>query len=217
MGWPQGRPVLPTPYAPGIARAASGSSAALHAATTPGSARASSSASLVIRACASALRTTPRWSMPSRVRSSTYRPAPVSSRRSSFLGGEAPIMAKRVYMVGLDLVRRDVETPRLRWRLTAASVPANLAGALVAFSYFHFISSQALPEALSRISIAFFVVGLSLLAVIGTAWASRWTRPLRQIPEGPGTAGWLEARRPAVLLPYMLALVTGRRSTAAGL
>src|SRR5437667_3135032 len=131
MGWPQGRPVLPTPYAPGIARAASGSSAALHAGPRPGSARASSSASLVIRACASALRTTPRWSMPSRVRSSTYRPAPVSSRRSSFLGGEAPIMAKRVYMVGLDLVRRDV--------------PANLAGPLVAFSYFHFIDSQALP------------------------------------------------------------------------
>src|SRR2546425_13101253 len=123
MGWPHGRPVLPTPYAPGIARAASGSSAALHAATTPGSARASSSASLVIRACASTLRTTPRWSMPSRVRSSTYRPAPVSSRRSSFRGGEAPIMAKRVYMVGLDRVRRDA--------------PANLAGALVAFSYFH--------------------------------------------------------------------------------
>src|SRR5947209_10394897 len=145
MGWPHGRPVFPTPYAPGIARAASGSSAALHAATTPGSARASSSASLVIRACASALRTTPRWSMPSRVRSSTYRPAPVSSRRSSFLGGEAPIMAKRVYMVGLDLVRRDVQTLRLRWKLTAASVPANLAGALAAFSYFHFIDSQALP------------------------------------------------------------------------
>jgi adenylate cyclase len=120
-------------------------------------------------------------------------------------------------MVGLDLVRRDVETPRLRWKLTAASVPANLAGALVAFSYFHFIDSQALPEALSRISIAFFVVGLSLLAVIGTAWASRWTRPLRQIPEGPGTAGWLEARRRAVLLPYMLALVTACGWTLAGL
>src|SRR3989442_16033111 len=83
--------------------------------------------------------------MPSRVRSSTYRPAPVSSRRSSFLGGEAPIIAKRVYMVGLDLVRRDVQTLRLRWKLTAASVPANLAGALAAFSYFHFIDSQALP------------------------------------------------------------------------
>ena len=54
-------------------------------------------------------------------------------------------MAKRVYMVGLDRVRRDVETPRLRWKLTAASVPANLAGALVAFSYFHFIGCQALP------------------------------------------------------------------------
>src|SRR2546428_3124988 len=135
MGWPQGRPVLPTPYAPGIARAASGSSAALHAATTPGSARASSSASLVIRACASALRTTPRWSMPSRVRSSTYRPAPVSNRRSSFLGGEAPIMAKRVYMVGLDRVGRDAETPRLRWNLTAASAPARVAGTLAAVRF----------------------------------------------------------------------------------
>jgi len=54
-------------------------------------------------------------------------------------------MAKRVYMVGLDVVRRDVQTLRLRWKLTAASVPANLAGALAAFSYFHFIDSQALP------------------------------------------------------------------------
>jgi len=35
-------------------------------------------------------------------------------------------------MVGLDRVRRDAETPRLRWKLTAASVPANLAGALAA-------------------------------------------------------------------------------------
>src|SRR5207245_56096 len=91
----------------------------------------------------------------SRVRSSTYRPAPVSSRRSSFRGGEAPIMAKRVYMVGLDRVRRDVETPRLRWKLTAASVPANLAGALVAFSYFHVIGCQALaaePARLARVA-----------------------------------------------------------------
>src|SRR2546430_17277573 len=43
--------------------------------------------------------------MPSRRRSSRYRPAPVRSRRSSFRRGEAPIMAKRVYMVRLYLVR----------------------------------------------------------------------------------------------------------------
>src|SRR2546423_15605777 len=43
--------------------------------------------------------------MPSRRRSSRYRPAPVRSRRSSFRRGEAPIMARRVYMVRLYLVR----------------------------------------------------------------------------------------------------------------
>ena len=121
-------------------------------------------------------------------------------------------------MVRLVLVRPGEKAPRLRRGLTAASVPANLVGALVAFSYFNFVDYQALPESSSPTSIAFFVVGFGLLAVTGSVWANRWARPLRRIPEGPsGTAEWLEARRRAVLLPYVVALITACGWTLAGL
>src|SRR5260370_8187555 len=80
-------------------------SAALQTSTTPGSARARDAWIFTMRAWGWTLRTTPRCSMPSRLRSSRYRPAPARRRRSSFLRGEAPIMARRVYMVRLYLVR----------------------------------------------------------------------------------------------------------------
>ena len=66
-------------------------SAALQARTTPGRRRAASVATFVTRACASTLRTTPRCTSPSRVRSSRKRPPPLSRRWSSLRRGEAPI------------------------------------------------------------------------------------------------------------------------------
>ncbi len=111
-----------------------------------------------------------------------------------------------------------MEAPRLRWKLTAASLPANLTGALLAFSYFSFIDRLALSEAQGAASAVFFVVGFSLLAAIGSVWANRWARPLKRVPEGPpGTGAWLEARRRAVLLPYMVAGITAFWWTMAGL
>ena len=74
-----------------MGRAASGRSAALHAATTPGRVRASRMSIARMRAWPWGLRTTPRCSNPSRVMSSRYRPAPTRRRRSSFRRGELPI------------------------------------------------------------------------------------------------------------------------------
>src|SRR5256885_342371 len=94
-GWANGRPVLAVPMGLVI----SGSSAALHTATTPASARARDASIFTMRAWASTLRRTPRWSMPSRRRSSRYRPAPVRSRRSSFRRGEAPSTLRETSVV----------------------------------------------------------------------------------------------------------------------
>ena len=108
--------------------------------------------------------------------------------------------------------------PSIRWKLTAASLPANLVGALLAFSYFSFIDRLALSEAQGAASAVFFVVGFSLLMVVGSMWANRWTRRLSSVPSGPDAAGArLEARRRAILLPYVVAGISAVGWTLAGL
>ena len=59
-------------------------------------------------------------------------------------------------------------TPRVRWKLGAANLTANLVGALLAFSYFSFIDRRALSGAQSAASAVFFIVGFSLLMVVGS-------------------------------------------------
>ena len=108
-----------------------------------------------------------------------------------------------------------MEAPRLGRKLTAAQLSANLVGALLAFSYFTFIDSVPLPEARSVASVAFFIASFSLLAAAASVWANRWARPLSSAL--PGTLDWPEARRRAVLLPYMVAGVTACAWTLAGL
>ncbi len=112
------------------------------------------------------------------------------------------------------------EPPRIRWQLAAAMLPANLIGALLAFSYFTFIDYMALPrsEGLSAGALAFFVVGFTLLAVLSAVWTARWSRPLDAGSAGAvSPADWAEARRRALLLPYMVALITVCDWTLAGL
>ncbi len=97
---------------------------------------------------------------------------------------------------------------------------ANLVGAVVAFSYFSFIDDMALAGAggAGTGTIVFFALGLGALLVIGSAWATRWARPLTRVREGSREPGDVrEARRRAVLLPYMVALITACGWVLAGL
>jgi adenylate cyclase len=111
-----------------------------------------------------------------------------------------------------------MEPRRVRRKLAAATLPANLVGALLAFSYFAFIDSMALPEASSPGRIAFFVVGFALLALVGDVCIVRWSRVLGSgggaTMRGPE---WAEARRRAVVFPYMVAGVTACGWLLAGL
>src|SRR6266571_2784287 len=100
--------------------AASGRSAAPHAATTPGSASAFLKSSVRTRACAWVDRTTPRWSVPSRLRSSRKRPAPTRRRWSSLRRGEAPITLEKIPQIGCGILgaygHAGVPPPRARVR-----------------------------------------------------------------------------------------------------
>src|SRR5213594_3266336 len=149
-------------------------SAALQASATPGRARAGAVATLVSRAWASVLRTTPRNRVPSRARSSTYRPWPVRRRWSSFRRGELPIMSNR----NLPRARRS---PRLDfWRmanvrlvfgkLTLIQLLGNLVGALLTWFYFRFVDFTA-PQFQARISPAEFFLKLAASA----HWFTRGT------------------------------------------
>src|SRR2546425_10217578 len=87
-------------------------------------------------------------------------------------------------------------------------VPANLLGALVAFAYFTFLDPMApiATEASLRGSIAFFIVGFSVLTAIVYVSISRWSRALEPVEGRPPTSA--DARRRALLLPYALAGIT---------
>ncbi len=109
-----------------------------------------------------------------------------------------------------------MEARRLGRKLTAAQLPANLVGALLAFSYFSFIDSMPLPEARSAASIAFFIGSFSLLAAAASVWANRWARPLTRVP-GSAETERSDAQRRAVLLPYVVAGITACAWMLAGL
>ena len=91
-----------------------------------------------------------------------------------------------------------------KWLHMAVLTPANLIGALVSFTYFTFVDSM-MPARAGGLSgaIGFFIVGFSLLAVIVSVWADRWTRGLNPVAGRWPTS--VEARRRALLLPYALA------------
>lgn len=109
--------------------------------------------------------------------------------------------------------------PRIGWKLSAATLPANLAGALLAFAYFTFIDYLALPrsESLSAGALGFFVVGFGLLVATGTAWLRRWARALSGPADDPPAGVPLETRRRALLFPYAVAAITACGWTLAGL
>ncbi len=85
----------PTPRTSHKARIAATPSAAISApvstACTPGTASAGAVSMLITSACACGERTKAQCSCPMRLMSATYRPWPVTRRRSSRRGGDAPM------------------------------------------------------------------------------------------------------------------------------
>jgi adenylate cyclase len=81
---------------------------------------------------------------------------------------------------------------------------ANLVGALVSFTYFTFVDYTMPPHA-GRLSgaIGFFIAGFIVLAAFVNVWADRWARVLNPV-DGRWPSS-MEARRRALLLPYVLA------------
>jgi adenylate cyclase len=107
---------------------------------------------------------------------------------------------------------------RVHRRIATASVVANLTGALLAFGYFRSIDTIAMPGATSHGAVAFFVVGFGAIVLLGSTWSTAWSRPLtRESARSATGEERLEARRRAVLLPYMIALMTACGWTLAGL
>jgi len=96
-------------------------------------------------------------------------------------------------------------------RLFVTMLFGNLGGALLTFVYFRFLDPLALDGggALGLNEIAFFVLGFSLLFVIGRTLAARWTSPIIRtigpLPDHPAAA---ELRRRAVLVPVTFAVLT---------
>src|SRR5262245_10772896 len=187
-------------------------SAALQTRRTPGIARAPAVATFLSRAYDSALRTTPRCSAPSRVRSSTKRPPPLRRRWSSFRRGEVPIMLAR------ESTTRARGSPRLDFshmadverafaRLTWTMHVSNLIGALLTWFYFRFVDFTA-PQfgaKISRAEIIFFVVAFGALISAGVVWGSRWARPLSR--PGAASADLQLVRRRAIMVPYVFAAI----------
>src|SRR5262249_25913904 len=215
-------------------------SAALQARATPGRARAAAVDTFVIRAWASVLRTTPRCRVPSRARSSTNRPWPVSRRWSSFRRGELPIMALAIYharrspknahlLLGAffgDLLRRPAlldlrrmaDVQRVFGKLTLIQLLGNLVGALLTWFYFRFVDFTA-PQFQARISraeILFNVVSFAALIAAGIIWGSRWARPL----DGSDPAASADSelvRRRAIMVPYVFGALAFAGWIGAGL
>jgi len=90
------------------------------------------------------------------------------------------------------------------WLQMVVLIPANLIGALVSFTYFTFVDPLApMREGVLSGAIGFFIFGFTLVTVIVSFWADRWTRILNPVDGRWPTS--LEARRRALLLPYGIA------------
>src|SRR5262245_17953913 len=90
------------------------------------------------------------------------------------------------------------------WLQMVVLVPANLIGAVGAFTYFNFVDPLApgRDDVLAG-SVLFFLFGFALLSGLVSVWANRWSRVLDPVDGRVPTS--TEARRRALLLPYALA------------
>ncbi len=98
--------------------------------------------------------------------------------------------------------------PRIaRRRILGVSLPANVLGGLLTYSYFRFVdySADKLWGKVTWGEILFFVLGFGLLSATFILSSRRWARPL-EIGSGAflSEASLAEVRRRAILLPYVL-------------
>jgi adenylate cyclase len=106
---------------------------------------------------------------------------------------------------------------RVPWIL----IIGNLVGALLTFAYFRVIDPGPAPAAqrVGSWELGYFAVGMGALLAVGTVWVHAWTKPLFRPGPLSGPASETAARivrRRALLLPYMLAIVSLAGWVAAG-
>jgi adenylate cyclase len=103
-----------------------------------------------------------------------------------------------------------MDAGRMGQRLVAINLAANVVGAVLTFLYFRVVDYT--PEAervrVTAPELAFFVVGLGVLAGAGYALGSRWTRGLTRAAAGRPGSPPPELRRRALLLPWVFAGIT---------
>src|SRR5207248_5669224 len=80
---------------------------------------------------------------------------------------------------------------------------ANLVGAVMAFVYFRFIDPITSAPELTWPEIVFSVAAFTVLTVSGARLSSRWAAPMLA-----GERSSAEARRRALLFPWVMAVVT---------
>ncbi|MBI4637553.1 MAG: HAMP domain-containing protein [Candidatus Rokubacteria bacterium] len=85
---------------------------------------------------------------------------------------------------------------------------SNLFGALLTYFYFRFVDYTAaqLPSQVSSGEIVFFVVGFTILGLVGYVWGRRWTGPLAAGGDAPPRE--VAVRRRAILVPFAFAGLT---------
>jgi class 3 adenylate cyclase len=96
-------------------------------------------------------------------------------------------------------------------------VLGNLGGAVLTFIYFREVDPIAGRVEIGPAELLFFVLGFTLLSVVGRLASGRWMRPVLQreaVPTGPWSPF---ARRRALLMPAFMALLTFSGWAAAGL
>src|SRR3989442_9034768 len=102
-----------------------------------------------------------------------------------------------------------MEAYAARGKLVKTLLLGNLLGALLTWFYFTFIdySATAGPAQTLGLDVLYFIVGYSLMSVVGVAWRIRWAGPVR---DGGTVAGVDPAivRRGAILLPFVYTAIT---------
>jgi adenylate cyclase len=112
-----------------------------------------------------------------------------------------------------------MKSSSLRQHSLGTAWPSTLLGALVTYAYLRFVDYRAIQadRMPSAGEIAYFVVGLGGLIVIGHVIAERWSRPLTgPVPPPPGPDGD-RARRRALQFPYVSAAVIALGWVLAGI
>jgi adenylate cyclase len=105
----------------------------------------------------------------------------------------------------MDSVRARRQS--IGWRVRLA----NLFGAVMAFVYFRFIDPITSGPEFTWREIVFFVVGFTVLSVVGARLATRWAAPMLT-----GDRGSAEARRRALQFPWLMAGISFANWTIAG-